>query len=346
MKRPLRTLFYGLKHEHSAGKLLTLSKMRDDFEIVAVADDRARATPSYRADPLPLDGLKIVGEDEALAMKDIDAVFVEVANNDLMEIARVYAGRGVPMHCDKPCGETMGPYREVVETCRAKGVPMQMGYMFRANPGVRFVHRAVREGWLGNVVSVEADMNHDYGDDSYQRYVGTFRGGILYNLGCHLVDLVLPMMEGDMVRAHNVTGVAKGDGPECLNRCAALLEWPSATVFLRACSRVPDGLPRRRLRVDGTKGVIDLSPIERFDGVSLTLDMTLASPAGGYAAGRHVVDLGVQTDRYMDQLREFAEILRGERENPSWLYDHDLKVHETTLEACGYDRQEHNNPRG
>ena len=116
-KRPLRTLFYGLKHEHSAGKLLTLSNMKDDFEIVAVADDRARATPSYRADPLPLDGLKIVNEAEALAMRDVDVVFVEVANNDLMEIARIYAERGVPMHCDKPCGEAMEPYRDVVEIC-------------------------------------------------------------------------------------------------------------------------------------------------------------------------------------------------------------------------------------
>ena len=60
MKKPLRTLFYGLKHEHSAGKLASLIKMRDEFEIVAVADDRARATPSYRADSLPIDGLKIV----------------------------------------------------------------------------------------------------------------------------------------------------------------------------------------------------------------------------------------------------------------------------------------------
>ena len=339
MKQPLKALFYGLKHEHSAGKLATLAKMRDDFEIVAVADDRARATPSYRADPLPLDGLKIVSEAEALAIKDIDVVFVEVANNDLMEIARIYAERGVPMHCDKPCGETMAPYREVVEMCRAKNLPMQMGYMFRANPGVKFCHKAVREGWLGAVVHVEADMNHDYGDDSYQKYVGTFRGGILYNLGCHLIDLILPMMDGEIVRATNVTGTAKGDGPECLNRCAALLEWPNATALIRSCSRVPGGLPHRRLRIDGTKGTIDLCPMERFDGERLTLDLTLAEAVGGFAAGRHVVDLGVQTDRYMDQLRELAEIVRGERPNPAEMYDHDLKVHEITLEACGYDKR-------
>ena len=93
------------------------------------------------------------------------------------------------------------------------------------------------------------------------------------------------------------------------------------------------------MRIDGTKGTIDLCPIERFDSERLTLDLTLAESAGGFKAGRQVVDLGVQTDRYRDQLRELAEIVCGERPNPVERYDHDLRVHEITLEACGYDKR-------
>ena len=65
--------------------------------------------------------------------------------------------------------------------------------------------------------------------------------------------------------------------------------------------------------------------------------MTLQNPAGGYAAGRHEIDFGVQTDRYAGQLAELAEIVRGERPNDPSQYDHDLKVHEMTLrmvEGC------------
>ena len=47
MKRPLKTLFYGMTHEHAAGKLATLRKLRDDFEVVAVVDDRPRGTPHF-----------------------------------------------------------------------------------------------------------------------------------------------------------------------------------------------------------------------------------------------------------------------------------------------------------
>ena len=38
------------------------------------------------------------------------------------------------------------------------------------------------------------------------------------------------------------------------------------------------------------------------------------------------------------QLAELAAIVRGERENPKDGYDHDLKVHELTLKACGYEQ--------
>lgn len=46
MKKPLRAIFHGLRHEHAPGKLDTLAKLRDDFEIVAAVDDLARTTPT------------------------------------------------------------------------------------------------------------------------------------------------------------------------------------------------------------------------------------------------------------------------------------------------------------
>ena len=39
-------------------------------------------------------------------------------------------------------------------------------------------------------------------------------------------------------------------------------------------------------------------------------------------------------DRYRAQLKELAEIIRGEKPNPQGLYDHDLPVHDVSLRAC------------
>jgi len=331
MKKPLRTLFYGMSHEHAPGKIASLRKLTDDFEIVAIADDTARRSPSYFTDPFDATGYRVVSEAEARTLSDVDVVFVETANRDLMEIARLWAERGVAMHCDKPCGETMGPYRAVVDLCRAKGTPLQIGYMYRANPAVRFMREAVAAGWIGDVVFAEADMNHSYGDDSYQLYTGTMKGGILYNLGCHLLDTLALFVKGEPTRVTTVCGRAPGDPDAAKNRMSAFYEFPGAEMLIRSCSRAPGGVLCRRIRVDGTKGTLDLCPIERFDGGELKLVMTLAAPAGGYAAGRHEISFGVQTDRYAGQLRELAAIVRGEIADTAD-YDHDLRVHALTLE--------------
>ena len=331
MKRKLRVLFYGTTHEHAPGKFESLRKLPDDFEIAAVVDDAPRGSPMYRDYPWEPSGCPVVAEAEAWNVPDIDAVFVETTNCDLMEIAAACAARGLPMHCDKPCGEAMEPYRSIVETCRAKSIPMQIGYMYRANPAVRFCWSAVREGWLGEVRFVEADMNHAYNHDNYAEYISSFNGGILYNLGCHLVDMVAPMVEGSPRKCTTVLRNAPGD-PEWAKSCGvSLMEFEKADVVLRSSASMPGGILCRRLRIDGSNGTIDLCPIERFDGERLTLVLTLQNPAGGYAAGRHVVDFGVQTDRYADQLKELAEIVRGERPNDPAQYDRDLRTHEITL---------------
>ena len=340
MKRPVRTLFYGLTHEHAEGKFASLRRMPDEFEIVGVVDDRPRGSKFYVDVQLEPRDCPIVSEEEAFDIPDVEAVFVETTNSDLMRVAAECAERGIPMHCDKPCGEAMEPYASIVETCRAKNIQMQIGYMYRANPAVQFAWRAVREGWLGDIVFVEADMNHDYGKDGYADYISSFHGGILYNLGCHLVDLVSPVLDGLPVRVTADIADAPGDPAGSRTRGAAFLEWPTADVVIRTSSRAPGGLPCRRLRVDGTNGTIDLCPIERFDGQNLTLSMTLAKPAGGYASGCNVIDFGVQSDRYAGQLREFAQIVRGEMPNDPAAYDRDLRVHRILLAMCSSNHAE------
>lgn len=335
MKRPIRTLFYGLTHEHAEGKFATLRRMPETFEIIGIVDDRPRGSKYYVDTQLEPTGYRIVTEEKAFSNPDVEAVFIETTNADLMRVADECAQRGIPMHCDKPCGADMEPYASIVATCRQKDIPMQIGYMYRANPAVQFIWRAVRAGWLGDVTFVEADMNHDYGKDGYAEYIASFPGGILYNLGCHLVDMVVPMLDGLPTKVMTDIGDAPGDPEGSHTRAAALLQWPTADVLIRTSSHAPGGLPCRRLRVDGSNGTFDLCPIERFDGQNLKLQMTLAKPAGGYAAGCHTIDFGVLSDRYADQLREFAQIVRGEMPNDSTAYERDLRVHQIHLRMCG-----------
>jgi predicted dehydrogenase len=88
---------------------------------------------------------------------------VEVPNNELVPIALCCAEKGLAMHMDKPAGEEMAPFKQLLDVCKAKNLPFQMGFMFRGNPAFQFCIEAIQNKLIGDVVEIIADMNHCYG---------------------------------------------------------------------------------------------------------------------------------------------------------------------------------------
>ena len=331
--KPVRVVQIGILHEHAHGKMDTLRKLPELFEVVGYVDERDFSrTPYYQTDlERPYQGLKRLTLDEVLGDSSVGAVAVEVPNNDLVPVGLRCMERNLAIHLDKPAGEALAPYKTLLEGCAARRLPFQMGYMFRGNPAFQFVRQAIQGKWIGEVCELELDMNHNYGGEVYQEYLRNFRGGIMWNLGCHLIDFVVGAM-GRPVRVTPFLKSAPGDADDIRNNGLAVLEYPHATVTLRSCSRC--GMPSRRIRVVGTRGRIDLEPLERFDGEPLEVQLRLAEPGGGYPVGSHAVRFPPQTDRYAAQLAEWARMIRGEVEL-TYSFAHDLLVHEVTLAASG-----------
>ncbi|MBI4979305.1 MAG: Gfo/Idh/MocA family oxidoreductase [Spirochaetes bacterium] len=324
----------GVCHEHAV-KISTIRRMTDIFEVVGVVDDRASSSAKFAGSDLtPYEGLPWMTEKELFNYPGLQAVTVETPNGDLVPTSIRCMEHGLPVHMDKPGGEDITLFGKLLTGCRKKNLPFQMGYMFRNNPAMQFCLKAVREHWLGDIFEVQAGMSHNYGGDAYQTYLGNFKGGIMFNLGCHLIDLVVAML-GRPEKITPFLKTAPGTADGIHNNCLSVLEYPHATVTLRACSVEVDGLNSRRLKICGTKGTIDLCPLERFDGKPLELRMTLRDGNTEYAAGTHTVDFGIQQDRYMDQFLELAKILNGEMKNP-YTYEHDYLVQEVVLAAAGY----------
>ncbi len=325
----------GICHEHAAGKIVSLRCLPDVFEVVGVVDDRASTSVRFAgADLKPYEGLKWMTEEELFNVSGLQAVTVETANADLVSTALRCLERGLAIHMDKPGGEDLKQFGLLRRGCADRKLPFQMGYMFRNNPAIQFSRMLVREGRLGEVFEIQASMSHNYGGDAYQAYLGAFKGGIMFNLGCHLIDFIVPMLG----RPEQVTPFLKS-APGCpdaiKNNCLTILEYPHATVTLRACSFEVEGLPSRRLKICGTKGTIELCPMERFDGNPLLMRLSLLQGNAEYAAGTHTVDFGVKHDRYADQLIELAKMVNGEMPNP-YGHEHDYLVQEILLAAAGY----------
>ena len=335
--RRLRVAQYGFCHEHAAGKMLTLRRFcQGEIELAGIVDDRASRTLRFVNDHAAeaFAGVPVITEDELFARGNVDVVLVETTNDDLVPTARKCVAHGLPLHLDKPGCQDAGAFRDLVEQCRARRIPLQMGYMFRVNPAIQFAIRAVREGWLGDVFRLEADMDHCYGNPAYDAYLASLRGGIMYNLGCHLIDFIVAML-GKPDRVASVLKPLTGHRPDATLNAMAILEYAHGFAEIRACSSRRVAASGRRLLICGSKGTIELCPIERFDKGALELSLSLAEPAGGYGAGLHTVAFTPVRDRYEEQFRQLFRLVRGETAPDASLYDHDLAVHEVVLAASG-----------
>ena len=335
----IRIAQIGVTHEHANGKMYSLRKLLEVFDIVGYVDDREFSkSPRFGNDFVkPYEGLRKLTLDEAFNTPGLQAVTVEVPNNDLVPVALRCMERNLAMHMDKPAGEDLALYRKLLDGCKERNLPFQMGFMFRGNPAFQFCIAAIRDKLIGEVFELEADMNHCYGGEAYQEYIGKFAGGIMYNLGCHLIDFVVAALG----RPEHVTPFLKsapGYPASVRNNCMAVLEYPHAIATLRSCSRDIANTDGRRMKIVGTNGSIVFSPLERFDGKPVELSLTLAAAAGEFPAGKHTLRFPPQADCYEAQLLELARIIRGEIENP-YSYEHDYLVHEVTLAAAGYNRR-------
>ncbi len=328
----------GVTHEHAQGKMTTLRLLDDIFEICGVVDDMQTAkTPKFPSDQHPFDGIRRLEENELFRLPGLQGVMVEVPNNELVDAGLRCAEHDLPFHLDKPPGESLAPFCKLLAICRKKKLPMQMGYMYRGNPAFNFSREVIQKGYLGHIFSMEADMNHNYGGDTYQAYIARFSGGIMFNLGCHLLDFAVSVL-GSPKTVTSFLDSTPDVPPESKNNCCAVLTYPHATVIVRSCSKNPRG-NERRMKITGTGGFIEFSPLEVFGETDFTLTMGLNQAHDQYDAGIHTVNFGKIRDRYESQLREFAGLIRGEMKS-AYSFEYEFLLHKVILAASGYDSWE------
>ncbi len=249
---------------------------------------------------------------------------------------------GLHVHMDKPGGEDYAVFRELVEAQRMGGKAFQMAYMYRYNPAIRHCLDLARNGGLGDIFEVDCQMSTSHSDD-YRRWLGSFQAGDMYIFGSHLIDLIVYMLgEPEAVVPHNLNSFP--EVAPCIDNGLAVLRYPRATCTVRTTSMEANGYHRRQLVVCGTKGTVEIKPLENPTKMSIAWSTPVAPGLEGQAGApdtREWPGIRVEGGRYDAQLIDFARIVRGEIENP-FDYDHELAVERTLLRACGIaDRDSH-----
>lgn len=318
----------GIGHNHASEKMNTLRKLTDIYEVVGIVEPDAEWR-ERRGHLACYEGLTWMTEEQLFNTPGLQAVAVETDGSELLPTAVRCIDAGFHIHMDKPGGEQFAPFQAMIDEAGRKKLAVQLGYMYRNNPAVQFCFHALREGWLGQVFEIHAVMSRYDGDD-YRKWMSGFQAGSMYIFGSHLIDLLVAMMG----KPDRITPYSRRTRPEidsCVDNGFAVFEYPKTVATVRAAIVEVEGYKRRQLTVCGDKGTIDIRPLEPPQ-----LRLTLSEPRGGFTAGTHDVELPPMTGRYDDQLKELAQVIRGEIENPFSL-EHELLVQQCLLKACGID---------
>jgi predicted dehydrogenase len=314
----------GTKHGHASGKLEALTKLNEHFEVVGVVEeDTAQREKVQKTAPFQSCTWLTVGQ--LLSQPGLQLVLIETEIDQLLSMAEKCLRAGMHIHLDKPAGASMEQFKRVANIATESKRIIQLGYMFRSNPAFQFLFNAVKQGWLGEVFEIHGVISKKL-PSSDRADPTRYRGGSMFELGCHLIDAVVTILgKPQSVAPFNSKTTPEVD--QLNDNCLAVFRYSKATASIRSSMVEIDGGRRRQLVVCGTKGTIEILPLEPPQ-LTLTLDHAI----GGFLKGTQKVELPKMTGRYDGDLLSLAAALRGETEYPYSL-QHDLTVQECVLKA-------------
>jgi predicted dehydrogenase len=313
----------GVGHAHASK--LSAYRASADYEVVGIVEPdeglrkAAEQSPAFR-------DLKWLTRDQLLGTPGLQAVLVETRVRDLLDNAEACVNAGMHVHIDKPAGESLPQLKRIFETAAKKKLMVQMGYMFRYNPAVVLLRDFLKKGWLGEVFEVHAVMSKVV-DPASRKKLAEYRGGIMFELGCHVLDLVIAILgKPEGVTAFNRHSSSLDD--KLLDNMLAVLSYPKATASVKSSAIEVEGGDRRHLVVCGTEGTFHIQPLD-----NPAARVSLSRARGEYKKGTQDVKFPKYT-RYVDDAADMARVLRGEKPF-DFTPEHDLAVQETLLKACG-----------
>ena len=325
---PIRMAQYGTKHGHARGKAhAMLTNPSVEFTGVFEPDPAARAKAQ---DAWELPECRWYRDVEEMLADAPVAVAIEGRNDESLGQAQQMVDAGKHIWYDKPAGDDWPAYRHLIDSVRAKGLYLQMGYMFRYHNGFAMIADWARTGMLGDVFGVRAHMSTAISVPA-REVISRHRGGIFYDLAGHMLDQIVWILGRPSSIQSHFRNDATPSLPTFADNTLGVFEFDRALAFIDIAA-METRPTARRLEVYGTKGSAIMEPFEPAARVRLALD----EPSGPYIAGEQFVPLQIQSrqDLYDLELPAFVAVLEGQR-TPDRPLEHEILVQETLLRATG-----------
>ena len=318
----------GIGHNHGEAKMKAARKFPELFEIVGYAEENERWIEK-RGELKGYEGLPRMSVEEVIAKSD--AILVESDVWDLTKYAKMCVDAGKHMHMDKPASGTLAEYKYVLDTAKEKNLVVQLGYMYRYNPAVLQCFEHIKNGDLGEIYSINAEMS-TFHKLEYKKWLTNFGGGIMYILGSHLVDLIVYLL-GEPKKISSFLKHTELDGIDFEDNNLAVLEYDKALARIFVSSVEVNGFGRRQFVVSGSKGTVNICPLERPIKMTYSDTQMVDRPWENVCLDVPIENVSGDC-RYDDMMQDFYAYIMGTKQNP-FTYEHDYLVQKVLSEIVG-----------
>lgn len=318
----------GIGHNHGEEKMLAVRRFFEMFEVVGYAEENDEWIEA-RGNNSGYLGLNRLSVEEII--EHSDAVLIESDVWDLTKYAKMCIDAGKHIHMDKPASGTLEEYKALLDLAKEKNLVVQLAYMYRYNPAVQKCFELIKEGKLGEIYSINAEMS-TFHPKEYKKWLTNFGGGIMYILGSHLIDLIVYLL-GEPKKITSFLKHTKLDGVDFPDNNLAVLEYEKALARVFVSSVEVNGFGRRQFVVSGSKGTVNICPLER----PITMTYTDTSIADATYEDRKInleFEDNTLHGRYDEMMRDFYAYISGAKVSP-FTYDHDYAVQKVISEVIG-----------
>ncbi len=329
--KKLKIAIIGIGHDHAIPAIKSLKKQSDIFDITGyVLPEGEKERFSDRL--WVLEGLKELDIDSIMNDPEIPAVLIELEDMHLTKYALLAAEHKKHIQMDKPGGTDPAEFEKLINTVKKNGVVFHTGYMYRYNPYINEAFEKVKSGVYGKVISVQAQMNCIHPAEKRQ-WLANFKGGMMFYLGCHLIDLVLQLQgqPKNIIPLNKCSGL---DGVTGEDFGMAVFEYENGISFVKTTAVEVGGYARRQLVINCEKGTIEIKPLEMHnDGNDIHFTEKHIYTSGAWN-NRGEFSKSEYYDRYDNMIADFVPMVYGEKENP-FTPDYELELYKTILKCCG-----------
>jgi predicted dehydrogenase len=320
--KPIRTAIYGIGHAHAHGKVQTVREM-DAFDLAGICEPDAAQPRDHEV----YQGVRWLNEKQILEDPSVELIVVESRVQENLEYARRAVTAGKWVHLDKPPGTDLEALKKLFGDAQRGGRIVQMGYQWRYHPAMQAAVEASRKGWLGDIYMVRATINKPISRQTREE-LGVFRGGMMFELGCHMIDRIVDVLG----KPKSITSWMRHDAPiddRLEDNTLAVFEFESAMAEVYVAAQQPNGGSYRTFEILGTKGTATVRP---FSPYRLMVDLEEA--VGPYQGGFEKIEFPRKpTPPFEGDFAELGAVIRGGAK-PTYSAEHDLVTHEALLKAC------------